>query len=169
MLDGSGRDHPCGYARHRLAVLRGAQRALSRRGILERTHRWEAEVQQLAVVDSFEEGVGAGEVTACSSAHNPGRIERVYEEDQALIAWDSSRRSWQRVLNEHPIPARRLQRTDRAEAQVGARLVWERDGAEWLETVAMAWTSDLVLVRVEDPRRGKVIGVWLSPADVRRR
>lgn len=89
-------------------------------------------------------------------------------EDHSLLAWDASRTLWQRIMNEHSIPPRRLQRTDHAETPVRARLVWEGDGEEYRDTVALAWTPRLVLVRVEDPRRGQIHGVWLSPADVHR-
>lgn len=48
-----------------------------------------------------------------------------------------------------------------------ARLVWERDGEEWFDTYAFAWTSRLVLVQLADPRY-LFRGVWLDPSDVER-
>lgn len=77
--------------------------------------------------------------------------------------WDQPH---QRILNAHPIPERRLQRS--GWVPVVARVVWEVDGEELAETVAVAWTSRLVLVEV-DSRRFGIGGAWLDPADVRRR
>lgn len=78
----------------------------------------------------------------------------------------------QRVLNSVEIPPRRLQVTAGAEYHVEARLVWERDGAEWVATVAAGWThanliERLVLVNVNDTRC-RFAAVWLPAADVRR-
>jgi hypothetical protein len=64
------------------------------------------------------------------------------------------------------IPPRRLQGTGWIE--VTARLVWEKDGEEFLDTAAFAWTSRLVLVQLADPRY-LFRGVWLDPSDVKRR
>lgn len=55
------------------------------------------------------------------------------------------------------------------EIPVVARLVWEHDGAEHLDTIATAYSSDRVLVEVLDPVRHAIHGVWLDPSDVRRR
>ncbi|WP_146252090.1 hypothetical protein [Xylanimonas oleitrophica] len=52
--------------------------------------------------------------------------------------------AWQAILNAHEIPPRRTQASGWID--VRARLVWERDGEEYLETAAFAWTSRLVLV-----------------------
>lgn len=79
--------------------------------------------------------------------------------------WDEGR---QRILNAHPVPARRAQRDAQPPIPVRARLVWEDDGVELVDTVADGWTSRLVLVSVLDPRL-LVRGVWLAPADVERR
>lgn len=49
-----------------------------------------------------------------------------------------------------------------------ARVVWERDGAETIDTLAMAYTRDAVLVEITDLRY-RIVGVWLAPGDVRRR
>lgn len=56
----------------------------------------------------------------------------------------------------HPIP-------------VTARLVWEEDGQQWVQTRALRWNRRHVFVALHDRRVGAVIGVWLDPADVRRR
>lgn len=82
--------------------------------------------------------------------------------DQSAHHW---RRDWQRILNARPIPPRRSQRT--GWVPVVARIVWERDGVERVETAAFAWTSDLVLVQLADARY-RFRGVWLVPADVER-
>jgi hypothetical protein len=71
----------------------------------------------------------------------------------------------QRLLNAHPIPRRGLQHD--CHVRVRARLVWELDGEERVETLAFAYTPRLVLVEV-DSRRFGVGGAWLLPADVER-
>jgi hypothetical protein len=48
------------------------------------------------------------------------------------------------------------------------RSVWEHDGEEHIETVALGWTGQAVYVRLADARcRTKAI--WLDGADVQRR
>ena len=79
-------------------------------------------------------------------------------------AWDDD---LQRVLNTHPVPAR-YTNAPWPHPPVRARLVWERDGEQWLDTVAVAWTRELVLVDVVDPRV-QVHGQWLAVEDVERR
>jgi hypothetical protein len=73
----------------------------------------------------------------------------------------------QAILNAHPVPPRRAQE-DRPEIAVTARIEWELDGEQFVETVAYASWRNLVLVRVEDPR-ARVRGYWLDAGDVRRR
>lgn len=79
-------------------------------------------------------------------------------------AWSEGR---QAVLNAHPVPPRKVQRDAADPVPVRARVVWERDGQEFIETVAHAWTSRLVLVMLSDPR-AELRGVWLDPGDVQR-
>jgi hypothetical protein len=49
-----------------------------------------------------------------------------------------------------------------------ARIVWERDGEEQLETEALGWSGQNVYVRPLDPRY-RFTAAWLDAADVRRR
>lgn len=86
---------------------------------------------------------------------------------QELLAWDAHATLWQPVLNERAIPHRRAQRSLDLPVPVRARLVWERDGVEQVDTVAWAWTSGSVLVELHDRRR-QTIGLWLPAPDVRR-
>jgi len=86
--------------------------------------------------------------------------------DPTFDSWDSYRDQWQDILNGFPIPRRGMQHDCRI--PVTARLVWERDGTELLDTVAYAWAGRLVLVEVLDRRRF-THGVWLHASDVRRR
>ncbi|WP_108495347.1 hypothetical protein [Promicromonospora sp. AC04] len=81
-------------------------------------------------------------------------------------AWDAYRDIWQRITNAYEIPPRRSQRD--CQIAVAARLVWERDGVEFLDTTAYAWSGDLVLVEVLD-HRIRSNGVWVHKSDVRRR
>lgn len=68
---------------------------------------------------------------------------------------------WQRLLNGRPIPPRHLQRQNREPIDVRVRLVWERDGEEWVDTVALEWTRELVRVRIRD-RRHPGAGGWVA-------
>jgi hypothetical protein len=52
--------------------------------------------------------------------------------------------------------------------QVVARIVWEDDGEEYIDTVAAGWSGQPVYVRVPD-RRCRLTSVWLDAADVTRR
>ena len=74
----------------------------------------------------------------------------------------------QRALNERfPPHARRIR--DRPDPIRGeARIVWERDGEEWVPGTAIRWDRDHVLVRLGD-RRCSTIGLWLPPQDFRKR
>jgi hypothetical protein len=49
-----------------------------------------------------------------------------------------------------------------------ARVVWEYDGEEHLETEAAGWSGQLVYVRLPD-RRYRLTSVWLHAADIKRR
>jgi len=74
--------------------------------------------------------------------------------------------TWQQILNAREIPERRLQTS--GHIPVRARIVWEREGEERIDTIAGAWTSRLVLVQLADSRY-RFRGVWLDPSDVERR
>jgi len=96
--------------------------------------------------------------------------------DRLGITWhDSSRKgpdAWvdqhQAIANELPIPPRRLQHD--CWIPVTARLVWQDDGVELVDTFAFAWFGRKVLVEPRDRkhRRG-TRGVWIHASDVRRR
>jgi len=86
--------------------------------------------------------------------------------DPTWLSWDSYRGLWQDIANEFPIPPRGRQHDCRV--PVTARLVWEHDGPQILDTTAWAWFGRLVLVEVLDHRRW-THGVWLHASDVRRR
>lgn len=73
------------------------------------------------------------------------------------------------ILNARPIPPLRVVQTiARDLIPVTARIVWEREGVELVETAATGWTSHLVLVLMSD-RRTRTCGVWLGTVDVTRR
>jgi hypothetical protein len=55
-----------------------------------------------------------------------------------------------------------------APVPVVARIVWEDDGEEYIDTEAAGWSGQLVYVRVPD-RRYRLTSVWLDAADVTRR
>ncbi|PFG45139.1 hypothetical protein ATJ97_0061 [Georgenia soli] len=72
----------------------------------------------------------------------------------------------QRILNAHDVPERFTQA--RAPIPVRARLEWENDGIELVDTVATAWTHSLALVTV-DGARSRFRGVWIDIGEVVRR
>jgi hypothetical protein len=75
---------------------------------------------------------------------------------------------WQRILNESfPRDARDIP-AQRDPIPVRVRVVWKRDGEEWVDGEATRWTERVVFVEFRD-RRLSTIGVWVRPNDVRRR
>ncbi len=76
---------------------------------------------------------------------------------------------WQRALNEAcPANARHIGDAP-GPVPVRARVVWERDGEEWVDGTAIRWDRSHVLVQINDRARCPTIGFWLRPQDVRRR
>lgn len=86
--------------------------------------------------------------------------------DPTLLGWDAYADQWQDILNELPTPPRHLQHD--CGIPVTARIVWERDGLELVDTIAYAWFGRTVLVEILDPRL-YTHGVWVHASDVRRR
>jgi hypothetical protein len=72
----------------------------------------------------------------------------------------------QRILND--TGARVPEHTFHQPVPIIARIVWELDGEEHIETEAAGWSGQLVYVRMPD-RRYRLTSVWLNAADVRRR
>mgnify|MGYP003445444814 CR=1 FL=1 len=50
---------------------------------------------------------------------------------------------------------------------VVVRIVWEHDGEEHIETVALGWTGQHAYIRLPDPRY-RFTAVWLDASDVKR-
>jgi hypothetical protein len=65
-------------------------------------------------------------------------------------------------------PAKMPQHRLEPPVPITARILWDRDGEEWIETEALGWTGNEVYVRMTD-RRYQLRAVWLDAADVRRR
>jgi hypothetical protein len=84
------------------------------------------------------------------------------QERQRANAWSPG----QRILND--TGAREPEHKFRWPVPITARVVWEQDGEEHLETEALGWTEQDVYVRVTD-RRYQLRAVWLNAADVTRR
>lgn len=77
---------------------------------------------------------------------------------------------FQDVLNQlwpPPEVARELKNRDDA-IEVQVRVVFDRDGEQWLDSVARRWWQLHVCVECED-RRLRVRYVWVGAGDVRRR
>lgn len=79
-------------------------------------------------------------------------------EDWGTATW----RYWQEVLNR--LPARDL--PDRPAVSVRARLVWARDGVEWVDGEARRLDPGVAIYVELRDRRCNTLGVWLSPDDV---
>jgi hypothetical protein len=75
--------------------------------------------------------------------------------------WEAGR---QGILNGRD--ARMPEHTFKTLVPVVARIVWERDGEEQLETEALGWLDQNVCLRLPDPRH-RFTAVWLNSADAR--
>jgi hypothetical protein len=76
--------------------------------------------------------------------------------------------AWRDVLNMHWPPEPTVFRRRDKGIAVRVRIVWDRDGEEYVEGVATRWDADHVYVEVIDKRlQGN--GVWVKPCDVYRR
>lgn len=86
--------------------------------------------------------------------------------------WDTSSQSAgyreQEIHNALPVPPRRAQVDAVEPIPVRLRVVWEKDGQEFLDTVALGWTRRIVRVQVYDVR-SRIVARWFAPEDVRRR
>ena len=70
----------------------------------------------------------------------------------------------QRILNAHEVPPRSAQVDLHPYVPVRARIVWEKDGVEYKDTTAYAYSVRLVLVHTND-KRNHGTGVWLDVED----
>jgi hypothetical protein len=75
---------------------------------------------------------------------------------------------WQTITNERFPPDARTIPDQRHPIPVIVRVVWKRDGEEWIDGDAIRWARTHVFVTFGD-RRLSTIGVWVAPGDVRRR
>lgn len=82
--------------------------------------------------------------------------------DETVTSWHDG---IQTVLNAHCVPARGEQLDFPQPREVAARVHWQTDGWETIDTTAEAWAGDLILVNVAD-RRSQLRGIWLHAADV---
>ncbi len=57
---------------------------------------------------------------------------------------------------------------DRPAIDARARIVWERDGEEWIEGTVTRWHGQHVFFRFNDPR-AQLPFMWLRAEDVERR
>jgi hypothetical protein len=79
-------------------------------------------------------------------------------------------RAWQTVLNE-VWPENPMAFSDHPGIPVTVRIRWGRDGEEWRDGTAKRWDAEHVYVEVDDYPKHRLMdhGVWVRPADVRRR
>ena len=78
------------------------------------------------------------------------------------LAWSPG----QKILNDTGV--REPEHTFHDPVPIVARIEWENDGEEHIETVALGWTGRDVYVRMSDTRY-QLRAVWLDAADVTRR
>ena len=71
----------------------------------------------------------------------------------------------QGILN--ALEAQKPQHTFRQPVPVVVRIVWEHNGEEHIETMALGWTSQHAYIRLPDPRY-RFTAVWLDASDVKR-
>jgi hypothetical protein len=74
--------------------------------------------------------------------------------------------SWQEIVNDRG--ARVPEHTFTQPVPVTVRVAWAVDGPEYIDTVALGWSSSLVYVRIAD-RRCQTSVLWLDATDVQRR
>jgi hypothetical protein len=93
-----------------------------------------------------------------------GRVEgwRAERQRQQANAWSPG----QAILND--TGAREPEHTFHQPVPITARIVWDQDGEEYADTVALGWTGRDVYVRMSDTRY-QLRAVWLDAADVTRR
>jgi hypothetical protein len=87
---------------------------------------------------------------------------RAEQQRQQTNAWSPG----QKILND--TGARQPEHRLDPPVPITARIVWEDDGEEFIETVAAGWSGQNVYVRLPD-RRYRLTSVWLDAMDVRRR
>jgi hypothetical protein len=87
---------------------------------------------------------------------------RAEQQRQQTKAWSPG----QRILND--TGARVPEHTFHQPVPIIARIVWEQDGEEHIDTEAAGWSGQNVYVRLPDPRY-RLTSVWLDAADVKRR
>jgi hypothetical protein len=89
-------------------------------------------------------------------------------DDQLQETWYAHREDWQPITNARAIPDRRRQHELAAPIPVRVRLIWQRDGAELLDTIAVGWAGQLVHVQVRDVRV-RIGFAWVHAEHVVRR
>jgi hypothetical protein len=87
---------------------------------------------------------------------------RVEQQRQQTNAWSPG----QKILND--TGARVPEHALDPPVPIVARIVWEADGEEYIDTVPAGWSGQHVYVRLPDPRY-RLTSVWLDAADVTRR
>ena len=89
-------------------------------------------------------------------------------EDQHQETWHAGRDRWQAITNSRAVPERRLQRELTTPVPVRVRLIWAKDGVEFIDTIALGWAGQVVRVQLHDPR-SRAAFVWVHIEHVVRR
>jgi hypothetical protein len=85
--------------------------------------------------------------------------DRKFGQPPQQLGWSPG----QKILNS--TGAREPEHTLFPPVPITARIVWEQDGEEHIDTVALGWTGRDVYVRMSDTRY-QTRAVWLDAADV---
>ena len=89
-------------------------------------------------------------------------------DDFPQVTWYANRDSWQPLTNAHEVPERHLQRELISPIPVRVRLILQRDGVEFLDTLAVGWAGQLVHVQLRDVR-SRAAFAWVHVEHIQRR
>lgn len=89
-------------------------------------------------------------------------------DDQHQETWYANRDKWQPLTNAREVPERRLQRELTTPIPVRVRLIWAKDGVEFIDTLAVGWAGQLVHVQLRDVR-SRAASAWVHAEHVVRR
>ncbi len=86
-------------------------------------------------------------------------------------AWNYRHELHQKILNSLPVPPERAQRKLPQETPIRARIHWEKDGPEIIETIARYWATldgQTISLAVISDKRWRLQGIWLPIQDTRK-
>lgn len=86
-------------------------------------------------------------------------------------AWNYRHELHQKIFNSYPVPPARSQHKLPQETPIQARIHWENDGPEIIETTARYWATldgqTIILAAISD-KRWRLKGIWIPIQDTRK-